>query len=115
MDYDDLFGDDSIGTTSIDLEDRFFSAEWQSLKNKPIECRSLYNPSASISQGQVKLWVEIHPTIVPLNEIPIWNIVPQPPETFEVRVVIYDTLDVVPMDTEGTSDIYCRAFFDSRE
>jgi Ca2+-dependent lipid-binding protein len=28
MDYDALFGDDSIGTTSVDLEDRFFSPEW---------------------------------------------------------------------------------------
>ena len=32
MDYDDIFGDDSIGITSIDLEDRFFSPEWQSIK-----------------------------------------------------------------------------------
>ena len=28
VDYDDLFGDDSIGKTSIDLEDRYFSPEW---------------------------------------------------------------------------------------
>jgi hypothetical protein len=39
MDYDDIFSDDSIGITSIDLEDRFFSPEWQSIKNKPIEYR----------------------------------------------------------------------------
>jgi Ca2+-dependent lipid-binding protein len=28
MDYDDLFGDDLVGETKIDLEDRFFSPEW---------------------------------------------------------------------------------------
>jgi len=39
MDYDHIFGDESIGTTSLDLEDRFFSPEWQSIKNKPIEYR----------------------------------------------------------------------------
>jgi Ca2+-dependent lipid-binding protein len=39
MDFDDIFGDDSIGKTSIDLEDRYFSPEWQSYKFKPIEYR----------------------------------------------------------------------------
>jgi hypothetical protein len=27
-DFDDLFGDDIIGETDIDLEDRFFSPDW---------------------------------------------------------------------------------------
>ena len=27
-DYDDIFGDDLIGTTNVDLEDRYFSLEW---------------------------------------------------------------------------------------
>jgi len=39
MDYDEIFGDDAIGTTSVDLEDRFFSVEWQSIKQKPVEYR----------------------------------------------------------------------------
>lgn len=28
-DYDDLFGDDLIGKTTIDLDDRFFCPDWQ--------------------------------------------------------------------------------------
>lgn len=28
VDYDDIFGDDSIGVTIVDLEDRFFSPQW---------------------------------------------------------------------------------------
>ena len=48
-DHDLCFGDDLIGETKIDLEDRYFSHEWQSLKNKPIEFRQLYHPSSKVS------------------------------------------------------------------
>jgi hypothetical protein len=33
----------------------------------------------------------------------------------EMRLVIWDTVDVICMDAEGTSDVYARAFFDSKE
>lgn len=36
-DYDDLFGDDLIGTTIIDLDDRYFTQTWQALEEKPLE------------------------------------------------------------------------------
>lgn len=39
MDYDDLFGDDLIGTTCVDLEDRYFLPEWRAINDKPIEYR----------------------------------------------------------------------------
>lgn len=29
--------------------------------------------------------------------------------------MVWDTLDVICMDIEGTSDVYCRSFFDSKE
>jgi hypothetical protein len=38
-DYDSLFGDDLIGKTLVDLDDRFFSPDWQALEEKPIEQR----------------------------------------------------------------------------
>ena len=48
-DYDDLFGDDLIGSTIIDLDDRFFTPEWNYLEEKPIEQRQLYHPSTALS------------------------------------------------------------------
>ena len=59
-DYDDLFGDDLIGTTVVDLEDRYFLPEWNALKDKPIEARELMHPNMSISQGVIRCWVEIN-------------------------------------------------------
>lgn len=58
-DFDDLFGDDLIGKTSIDLDDRQFCPEWKSIAHKPIEYRELYHPSTSLAQGTILCWVDI--------------------------------------------------------
>ena len=58
-DYDVVFGDELIGETIVDLEDRFFSNEWNAIYNHQIELRQLYHPSSSMSQGVVKTWIEI--------------------------------------------------------
>lgn len=61
------------------------------------------------------MWVEIIPTTIPISEVPVWDTVPKPPEDFEVRVCVFDTVGIKMMDAEGTSDVYCRAFFDSKK
>ena len=110
-DYDSVFGDDFIGETLVDLEDRFFSPEWQSIKNKPIELRQLYHKSTKVSQGVIKCWIEILPSEAKIKENIPWNISPRPNSDFVVRLVVWDTKEVKIKDWEGTSDIYCRAFF----
>ena len=112
-DYDTVFGDDFIGETIVDLEDRFFSPDWQSIKNKPIEFRQLFHKSTKVSQGVVKCWIEILPAESNVKESIPWNISPRPVQDFVVRLVVWDTKDVKMKDWEGTSDIYCRAFFES--
>ncbi len=49
------------------------------------------------------------------TDIKVWDITPKPLEEYEVRVCIFNTKDVPSMDIEGVSDVYCRAFFDSKE
>lgn len=38
-DYDAIFGDELIGKSEIDVEDRYFCIEWNALVDKPIEYR----------------------------------------------------------------------------
>jgi Ca2+-dependent lipid-binding protein len=112
-DYDTIFGDDFIGETIIDVEDRYFSSEWQSIKDKPIEYRQLSHPSSQASQGGIRLWLEIHPIDYQETTVQPWNITPKPPQEFEIRVAIWDTDDIDAYDWEGVSDVYVKAYIDS--
>lgn len=61
------------------------------------------------------MWVEINPTAIPASEIQLWDLTPKPCEEFDMRLVIFDTLDIKMMDVEGTSDVFVKAFFDQKE
>jgi hypothetical protein len=50
-----------------------------------------------------------------MSEVPLWDLTPKPYDDFEMRVVIFDTKDVIADDPEGCSDVYCRTYFDSNE
>ena len=84
-DYDDIVPDDKIGTTVIDLEDRYFSYKWNKLEHKPIETRPLYMKSSRQPQGYVRMWLEIHPS---KERPPAIDISPKPPLVFEGRLII---------------------------
>ena len=114
-DYDDLFGDDLIGYTAIDLDDRYFSQTWLAIEDKPIEYRDLYDDSSTITQGVVKLWVEIHDVDSPEANLPPIDINPEPVLDFECRIVIWKTKDIEMMDVEGTSDVFVRCFFEDKD
>jgi hypothetical protein len=61
------------------------------------------------------LWIEINPIDVkPEDEPRVWDISERPPKEMQMRVCVFDTRDIKMMDDEGTSDVYIRAFFDSR-
>ena len=111
-DYDDLFGDDLIGKTSIDLDDRFFNGDWQSIEEKPIEYRQIYHDSTSLSQGVITCWLEIEPSNKQTKTQKVWDIAPEPVKEYQIRLSVMDTKNVPCEDFEGVSDIFIRSYVD---
>lgn len=61
------------------------------------------------------MWCEINPTALPPEDAPpIYDINLKPDDVYEIRLVIFDTVDLIAMDSEGTSDAFCKAFFDNK-
>ena len=46
---------------------------------------------------------------------PVWDITEKPPEEIEVRICVFNAEEIPLEDWEGTSDVYFRGFFDTKE
>jgi len=97
MDWDGI-GDDLIGKTEIDIEDRWFSKDWKKLALKPLEQRTLRSKTSTSSQGKLELWLELL-TPDQAKRIPMEQIKPPPPSPWECRVIIWGTREVTIKDT----------------
>ncbi|XP_076124796.1 fer-1-like protein 4 [Alosa pseudoharengus] len=79
-----------------------------------VEVRSLLNPDKpGLPQGYVHMWVDMFPVDVPAP--PPVNIKPRLPISYELRVIIWNTDDVVlddvnPFTGEPSSDIYVKGW-----
>ncbi|XP_058978172.1 otoferlin-like [Musca domestica] len=80
-----------------------------------IESRPIYNPDKpGIEQGKLEMWVDMFPMDMPLPG-PAVDISPRKPKAYELRVVIWNTDDVVLEDDafftgEKMSDIYVKGW-----
>eukprot|EP00941_MAST-03F_sp_MAST-3F-sp1_P004856 g4856.t1 len=122
-DYDSITFDDIIGTTIIDLEDRWFNQDWQKLgldfatderyQPKPLNTRTLWTPSSSNPQGYLDMWVEI---LTPAEAVkyPMTNISKPPPEEFQLRMVVWKSKDVPNFDDlSSMSDLYVKSWMEN--
>lgn len=117
-------GDDFVGATLLDLEDRWFSRKWQQLgagtddsvieKRKPLEVRPLFAPSSSLPQGSLRLWVDIL-TPNELKKVAPLDISLPPLQQFEVRVIVYKAKNVTPGDFTDLSDLLVKTWLQSKD
>jgi len=95
MDYQGSGTDETIGYTQIDLEERWYSKDFQAFmktNNVPVEYRPLINKS-NLSKGSLEMWLEVLDS-QDAAEIPV-NVLYQPPPTeVEVRVIVWGVKDV---------------------
>ena len=89
-----LYKDIEIGHTNIDLDDRYFSSQWNSLLLKPIEYRSLYKKGSNIAKGTISLILDLL-TIEQANEIPAMIISKPIIYQMELRIVIWDVINIL--------------------
>ncbi|XP_033118716.1 otoferlin-like isoform X3 [Anneissia japonica] len=81
-----------------------------------IETRPLYHPDKpGVEQGRLEMWVDLFPMDSPLPGAPV-DITPRKPKKFELRVIIWNTEDVVLEDAsvltgEKMSDIFVKGFY----
>lgn len=112
-DYDDMFGDDLIGKTTMDLDERQYCVNWRQMEDKPVEYRELYHQSSSMSQGSVICWLDIEETNKKKQATKVWDVTPEPEKDYQLRVAVYDAKNVPVGDLEGTSDVFVKATFNN--
>lgn len=112
---EELFGDELIGNTVIDIEDRYFDLKWNELKDKPIETRELNNNNSN--QDNISLWVDIHSKKnMKLSKVwDISNLNLHDNNRFQLRLVVYraELYDTINSVTNETNDLYISASNDN--
>ncbi|XP_061418483.1 otoferlin isoform X4 [Lethenteron reissneri] len=85
-----------------------------------IETRPLLHPEKpGIEQGRIEMWVDMFPADVPRPGPPI-DIAPRKPKSLEMRVIIWNTDDVILEDDslltgEKSSDIFVRSWLKGQQ
>lgn len=119
-DDDGIVGDDLIGETKIDLEERYFSKQWREFNDNkdlkmPIEERVLSKKTSMAPQGIIECWVEMMTPKEAKIRKPV-DVRPFPKQPYELRVIVWGTKDVRFGDTvTDCNDLYVKGKFANEE
>lgn len=102
--------DELIGSTFIDLEDRWYNPKWHDLKYKRKqikEYRPLAKPGSELTQGVVEMWVEMYRLEDAVNA-PIVDIRRPTTVEWELRLVVWETRNIPLFDDHNYANLYIR-------
>jgi hypothetical protein len=120
--YEELgLGDPVIGSTMIDLEDRWHSNKWKLKMEQgfvPVENRALWRRGDKETGGTVEMWIELVDSFR-ASEFPPSPLRAPPPNEIEMRLVIWGTKDIKLMDGKSTDVMFkvaldCSAYSETR-
>jgi len=101
---DDPVGADLIGSTTVDVERRFFDARLQRYYESPVEKRQIFTESGE-NAGHCLMWVDIVRTIGSKKP---WDISPRPPVRAYLRVIIWEVKRIKIYSSTGVADLYVQ-------
>jgi hypothetical protein len=110
-DHDGL-GGDLIGSTQIDVENRWFSPDFKKFNRTPVETRQLFLPGSSADAGSITLWVDILTAANGKHQPPV-DISPLPLQEYELRAIVWSIKGCPEMDANGQTDIYAKVKCDT--
>uniref|UniRef100_A0AAV2K3P4 C2 domain-containing protein n=2 Tax=Knipowitschia caucasica TaxID=637954 RepID=A0AAV2K3P4_KNICA len=111
---------DSYEALSLKVLHQWSDIMGYSLVPEHIESRTLYHKGRpGMDQGQLKMWVDMFPMDMP-HPGPSVDISPRKPKPYDLRIIVWNTEDVVLEDTniitgQSSSDIYVKGWLKGLE
>lgn len=101
-----------VGATHIDVEDRWFNPKFQLLLKRdcvPVEQRTLKLEGRMISQGSLRVWVELMTHEASLAK-PVTVLASPDPEDYQLRMVIW-SIKNVPLGENASVSVFVRGTY----
>mmetsp|Transcript_40620 Transcript_40620/g.91210 ORF Transcript_40620/g.91210 Transcript_40620/m.91210 type:complete len:1406 (+) Transcript_40620:175-4392(+) len=90
-------GENVIGSTTIDLEDRWFQQKYKQMVESgtvPIESRGIRSPDSAFIKGHVRLWVDVM-SAMDIDRLKVHPLPDADPLPFQLRVVIWKVTSII--------------------
>jgi hypothetical protein len=98
-------GPHEIGSTTVDLEDRWFCNAWRELLHKPIEIRTLRKEGSDVSVGKMECMIDILPSAETVQRPALNLSMSSRKQKLNLRVILWNAANVVPLGGY-TTDVF---------